>query len=91
MILKEDIKKAAACLQLCAGQEAGREAAIHVMHRIFESNETEAILMVDEESAFNSTNRKALLHDIEQLCPLIATFFYNYYATSARLFVIGGK
>ena len=84
--LKEDIKKAAACLQLCPGQEAGCEAAIHIMPRIFESNEAETILMVDEESAFNSINRKALLHNIECLYPEIAAFLWNYYTVTARLY-----
>ena len=32
--VKEDIKKAAECLQLCTGQETGFEAAIHGMHKI---------------------------------------------------------
>ena len=90
-VVKEDIKKATGCLQLCTGQEVGCEAAVHAMHKIFESNETEAILIVDAENAFNSINRKALLHNIEYLCPAIATFFYNCYAISARLFIIGGK
>ena len=90
-VVKEDIKKAAGCSQLCAGQEAGCEVAIHAMHKIFEPNETEAILLVDAKNAFNSINRKALLHNIEYLCPVIATFLYNYYAISARLFIIGGK
>ena len=73
-VLKEDIKKAVGCLQLSAGQKAGCEAAIHAMHGIFESNETEAILMINAENAFNSINRKVLLHNIEYLCPVIATY-----------------
>ena len=56
-IAKEDIAKVVGSLQLCAGQEAGSEAAIHVMHSIFEANETEAILLVDAEIVFNSINR----------------------------------
>ena len=36
-VVKED-KKIARYLQLCAHQEVGCEAAIHAMHRIFESN-----------------------------------------------------
>ena len=47
--------------------------------------------MVDAENAFNSTNRKALLHDIEYLFPIFATFIYNCYVISARLFIIGRK
>ena len=90
-VLKEDIKKAAGCLQLCAGQETGCEAVIHALHKIFESNKTDAILTADGENAFNSINQKALLHNIKYLCPAIATFLYNCYAISARLFIIGGK
>ena len=82
-VVKEDIKKAAGYLQLSAGQEAGCEGAIHAMHKIFESNETEAILIVDAENVFNSINRKAQLHNIEYLCPAIATFLFNCYAISA--------
>ena len=76
-VVKEDIKKAAGCLQLYTGQEAGCEPAIHAMHKTFEPNKTEAILIVDEENAFNPINRKALLHNIEYLCPAIATFLDN--------------
>lgn len=59
--------------------------------RIFGSNETEAILLVHTENAFNLINRKALLHKSECLCPTIATFLYNCHVISARRFVIGGK
>ena len=90
-VVKEDIKKAAGCLQLCADQEAGCEAVIHAVHKIFESNKTGVILIVDAENAFKSTNRKVLLQNIEYLCPAIATFLYKCYATSARLFFSCGK
>ena len=73
-VVKENITKAARYLQLCTGQEAGCEAATHAMHRIFESNETEEILMVDAENGFNLINRKALLHNIEYFCPIIQRF-----------------
>ena len=61
------------------------------MHGIFESNETEAILLVEVINAFNSINQKALLHNIEFLSPIIATFLYNCYVISAQLFIIGKK
>ena len=51
--VKQDIKKATGCLQLCTGKEVGCEATIGTIQRIFESNETEAILIVDAENAFN--------------------------------------
>ena len=41
-IAKEDITKEVGFFKLCAVQEAGNEAAIQVMHSIFEANEEEA-------------------------------------------------
>ena len=90
-ILKDDVTKAVGNLQLCGGQDAGCEAAVHSMHDIFTSNETEAVLLVDAENAFNSINRQALLHNIKFLCPTLATFVRNCYNVSARLFILGGK
>ena len=90
-IVTEDLQKSAECLKLCTVQEVGCEAAIHAMHGIFESNKTEAILLVDSENAFTFIRREALLHNIECLCPIIATFLCNYYAISGQLFLIGGK
>ena len=60
------------------------------MHGIFESNQTEAILLADPENAFNSINRKGLLLNIEYMCPITATFLCKCSAISVRLF-IGGK
>ena len=90
-IVKKDVTRAAGCLQLCAGQEARSEAAIHAMSDIYENNDTEAVLLVDAENAFNSINRKVLLHNTEYICPELATFIYNCYIIPARLFIIGGK
>ena len=67
------------------------EGAIHTMNRIFESNKTEAILIVEAENAFNLINWKALVHNIEYLCTIIVTFSYSYYALSAWFFIIGVK
>ena len=78
-VVKEDVRVAAGGFQLCAGQEAGVEAAVHAMHDVFQSNDTEAVLLVDAENAFNSINRKMLLHNIQYICPVIYTFVYNCY------------
>ena len=89
--IKPEIMKSAGSLQLCAGQEAGCEAATHAMNQIFLEEETDALLLVDASNAFNSINRKVMLHNIQHLCPAMATYAYNSYCTSARLFVQGGK
>ena len=63
--------------------------AIHAMHTIFEDEKTEAVLLVNAASAFNSINRQVFLHKICIICPPIATYVRNCY-TLPRLFIIGG-
>ena len=50
-VLSDDIQAAAGPLQLCAGHQSRCESAVHAMRQVFESSETEAIILVD---AFNS-------------------------------------
>ena len=76
-------------MQLCAGHEAGCEAAIHSMCRIFHDTLTEAVLLVDANNAFNSLNRKVALLNIHQLCPSLATILTNTYRENASLFIDG--
>ena len=76
---------------MCSGQEAGCEAAIHSMRELFEDQESEAVLLVDAANAFNNINRKALIRNIEVLCPIFGRYVKNCYQVPVRLFVIGGK
>ena len=74
-------------LQLCAGQIAGIEAAIHFMRDSFHSESTEAVLLVDASNAFNSIDRDAALHSIRHVCPSLATVLINIYRNATELFV----
>ena len=38
-------------IQLCAGQDAGCEAAVHAMERVFADEDTEAMILVDASNA----------------------------------------
>lgn len=89
-ILKTDVMRSAGALQLCAGHRAGSEAAVHAMRNIFENMDTEAVILVDANNAFNSLNRQAMLHNVSIVCPAIATYVKNCYGLSARLFIAGG-
>ena len=40
---------------------------------------------------FNLINRKAMLHNISIICPIISNYITNSYTFNSRLFIIGGK
>ena len=87
--IRDDIQDAAGSRQLCAGQIAGIEAAVHFMRKSFHSEGTEAVLLVDASNAFNSLNRDAALHNIRHICPSLATVLINTYRGASELFVGG--
>ena len=87
--IKTDVMQAAGPLQLCAGHEAGAEAAVHAMRVIFEDANTDGILFVDASNAFNNLNRSVALINIQYVCPPIATIIINCYRQNAELFVGG--
>ena len=56
-VIRSDILDAAGSIQLCTGQTAVTEAAVHAMNQAFQANEAENVLLVDVE-----TFRKYLVH-----------------------------
>ena len=76
-------------MQLCACQDSGCEAAVHALHRSFESPDCEAVLLVDASNAFNSLNRKNALRNILHLCPTLSTILINSYRSDTPLFIDG--
>ena len=89
-VLKKDIMYAAGVTQVCAGHPAGCEAAIHALRNVFAALDTDAVLLVDADNAFNRLNRAVALHNVQYTCPPLATIAINFYRTSSRLFVTDG-
>ena len=87
VVTKGDVQEVAGSLQLCAGQIAGIETAVHFMSVSFQLEDTEAVLLVDASNAFNSLNRDAALHNIRHICPSLATVLINTYREATELFV----
>ena len=81
--IKQDLKEAAGPIQVCAGHEAGAEAAIHAMQSIFDEDNTQGIFLIDATNAFNSLNRKVAMHNILILCPRAALTIINTYVSFA--------
>ena len=67
LITRDDAQEATGALQLCAGQEASCEAAIHAIHQLFELSDTDAAILIDATNAFNSLNRENALRNIQYL------------------------
>ena len=88
-VIKDDITTAAGPLQTCTGIKAGIEASIHAMRCVYEQDETEAILLVDAENAFNNLNRKAALKNIKEICPPLYQYLDNTYQKPAKLVIAG--
>ena len=73
ILLKKYVLQAVGSLQLCGGFEA----AIHAMRDIFNDDSREGIVLIDAENDFNSINRKAMLHNLIFICPVIAIYTYR--------------
>ena len=91
VLTKSDVVDAMGPLQLSAGQNGGAEAAVHAMRDLYEDTSTEGLLFVDAENAFNSMNRLAALHNVQRICPVIATFLINCFRCPCKLFLSNGK
>ena len=74
---------------MCAGQDAGCEAAVHAIRCIFESQDTEAILLVDASNAFNCLNRETALRNTLRLCPSLGRVLINTYRSDIDLYIDG--
>jgi len=87
--IRDDIQVSAGSFQLCAGQLAGAEAAIHSVRSLFACSDCNVILLVDASNAFNSLNCTVALHNIHLLCPSFSTLLINIYHSPASLFIPG--
>lgn len=89
-VVADDVRSAAGPIQLCCGQDAGCEAAVHAMREVFEADTSDGVLLVDASNAFNNLNRQVALYNIQFTCPAMAKILINCYRKSSSLFV-GGK
>ena len=86
-MVKSDALEVAGSVQLCAGQEARCETAIHAMRAILEGEHTQAVILVDAQNAFNLLNQQLALLNIHHICPSIALVLAYLYRRDANLYV----
>ena len=85
----EKVQEAVGSLQLCGGQPAGIEAAIHAMRDFLASDENDGILLIDADNAFNRVNRAAALWNVQYICPALKHVLSNFYRAPTRIFMNG--
>ena len=90
-VLKRDVQIRVGNLLLCRGHAGGCEVGVHAVVDLFNDDDAEGVVQVDASNAFNSINRKILLHNARIICPQFATYIYNSYCAPARLFITGGE
>ena len=88
-VMNPELVNATANIQVCSGLPGEVEAAIHALRRLYEDDDTEAVILVDADNAFNRMNRSVALNNIQFTCPEIATYIINTYRKPAQLFVSG--
>ena len=89
-VCKADLITAVCPSQLCAGLNAGCEAAFHSVKHLFDDPDTQGILFIDASNAFNNLNRSVTLHNLPKVCPILAPILTNTYRVPSDLFV-GGR
>jgi hypothetical protein len=88
--IQEEVQEAVGPLQVSSGLKGGAEAAIHAMRTVFDSDATDAVILVDAANAFNRLNRQVALHNIRYICHPFSQVLINTYRVPARLLIIGG-
>ena len=86
-----DVQKAVGSLQLCAGQPAGVEAAVHAMKKFFDNDDSDGFLLIDADNAFNRVNRAVALWNIQFICPSMKKVLINFYRSATRIFLQDGS
>ncbi len=86
-VLKPELMESTGPIQVCAGIPGGIKAAIHAVRKIYNDPETECILLVDAENAYNSLNRNAALNNIQYICPEFAAYIINTYRCPSKQYI----
>ena len=78
--LKSELRVLGSNYQLCLGQKCGIEYAIHTLRKQYERTDSDAMLLIDAENAFNSLNRMLALKNFANICPSILPAKQNSYS-----------
>jgi len=73
-------------VDMCGTGIRHREAARHAVRKSYTEENSECLLLVDADNAFNKLNRKVSLENIKRLSPMY-TYLHNSYNTPTMLYL----
>ena len=82
-------RKQSAHYSYAGGQPAGVESAIHAMRGFLDDDESDGILLIDADNAFNRVNRATALWNVQYTCPAMKHVLINFYRSPSRIFMNG--
>jgi Reverse transcriptase (RNA-dependent DNA polymerase) len=71
------------------GSAAGVESAIHAMRGFLASDDSDGILLIDADNAFNRVNRATALWNVQYICPALKHVLTNFYRSPTKIFMNG--
>ena len=87
-VTNEKVQETVGPLQLCAGHPVGVQSAIHAMKKFFTDDDSDGILLIDADNAFNRINRKVALWNIQHTCPALKHILINFYRSPSQIYVL---
>lgn len=78
-VVSPDVQQTVWGVHLCVGQANGCEAGVHLMRQLHNDKDVEGTLLVDAGNVFNNLNHHVALHNIQAICPSLATILMNTY------------
>ena len=84
-VIGSDVQETVGSRQLCAGELAGCEAAVHAIRSMISEPQCEGLLLVNASNGFNRLNRQLALINISLLCPALSRILINTYRSEIEL------
>ena len=84
-VIRGVVLQAAGSLQLCCGQPAGCEEAVHAVRSIFSEADTHGVLLTNVSNVFNCLNQRLTLANIQRVCPALSTILINTYRMNVEM------
>ena len=85
--IRQDLTSLDRNIELCLGQNCGKEYAIHLLRHSFDDPENEAVLLIEAKNAFYVLNRRTALENLIAFCPSLHVALKNFFNHPSHLYI----